>query len=379
MILARTRCLANLVQYTKARGVHRAEVPLDVSAEYVVSAGNALSGIAARPGNAALGDPDQYDHVMAQVLRRAERVAGSDIAVLLESEPGVEAETFARFIHERSRRAGGRFVSFPCRATPEGRLEADLFGQSARPFGAPFEGQPGLFEVARGATLFLDEITAISLEGQIRLSRILSTGEVMRINGHSATAVDVRIVAGTRRDLAREVAEGRFLEDLYKQLFIAAIRLPSIRDRKAELPALLDRLLVETNARCSAMTPKRLSPEARNALLARSWPGNVTELRNALTRLVVWAERETISASDVRQHLQTEDEAHREEGVLGRALDDSFRMEELLDEVSRSYIERALDESGGVKAKAVELLGMSNATTLTNWMKRLGIDGGAKR
>jgi len=379
IVLARTRCPAELIQCSPDGVVEEAKIPFDISAEFVGSAETSLMETVAKSSDAALGSADTRCHAMAQVLRRAERVAMSDVPVLLEGEPGVEAEALARFIHERSRRASARLVSFPCRAIPGERVAAELFGQAGRFFEAPFEDRPGQIEVARGATLFLDEIAAIPLEGQARLSRLLSAGVAMRLGGLEPIPVDVRVIAGTSRDLAREVAEGNLLEELYAQLSIASIRIPSIRHRSGELPTLLERLLADTNARCSAMTPKRLSPEARSALLARPWPGNVTELRAALTRLVVWSESETISETDVRQHLSTESQAEQQDGILGRPLDGAFRMEKVLDEVSRSYIERALEESGGVKARAVELLGMSNATTLTNWMKRLGIEGTPKK
>jgi len=379
IILSRTRWPADLVQTTPSGEVRSADVPYDVTAEFLDGAVRIVTGQVSRPGDAALGDPGRCGPQMAETLRRAERLSMTDAPVLLEGEAGVEAEAFARLVHQRSRRAAARFVSFPCRATSREHIEAELFGQAARVFGAPFQDQPGQLELARGATVFLDEVAEIPLGGQARLSRLLSTGTATRLGGLAPTPVDVRVIAGTTRDLAVEVAEGRFLEDLYRQLSIAAVRIPSIRERKDELPELINRLLAETNDRCSAMTPKRFSPEARNELLSRDWPGNVTELRNSLTRLVVWAEHETISVDDVRQHLGIEAKTARADGILGRPFDESFRMEDVLDEVSRSYIERALEEAGGVKAKAVELLGMSNATTLTNWMKRLGLGGGAKR
>jgi DNA-binding NtrC family response regulator len=380
IVLARTRYAANLVQWSEARGVEAADVPFDVSSEFIERADSILGGTASEPSLVALGEAATRG-AMEQVLRRAERAALSDVAILLEGDPGVEAEALARFIHERSRRAQARFLSFDCRTIGNDRLDSSLFGQTGRFFNPPFEDRLGQLELADGSTLFLDEIGAIPMEGQARLSRMLSEGELTRVGSTTPIPVDVRIVAGTSRDLAAEVSKGSFLENLYRQLSVAAIRIPSIRERHDELPLLIDVLLAESNARCSAMTPKRLSPEAKNLLLARAWPGNVTQLRTVLTRLVVWAGAETITETDVRQNLPEEPEIGAEmtgDRILGRPFDGGFRMESVLDEVSRSYIERALAETGGVKAKAVELLGMSNATTLTNWMKRLGIEGARK-
>lgn len=213
------------------------------------------------------------------------KVAATNAAVLLTGESGVGKEVVARAIHQASSRAAGAFLKVNCAALPEDLLESELFGHQRGSFTGAYRDKPGKFELADKGTLMLDEIGEVPLPMQAKLLHVLQDGEFARVGGERTLETDVRVLAATNRDLPAEIQAGRFREDLYYRLNVIEIRVPSLRDRRDEIPALVDHFLTTANAEYGRAMD--LSPSTRRLLTEYGWPGNVRELENMIKRLVV--------------------------------------------------------------------------------------------
>lgn len=232
-----------------------------------------------------------------QLLELAVRVAQSDSTVLISGESGTGKEVLARFIHQQSRRAGQAFVAINCAAIPDNMLEATLFGHEKGAFTGAIAAQAGKFEQADGGTLLLDEISEMPLGLQAKLLRVLQEREVERVGGRKPVSLDIRVLATTNRDLAGEVAAGRFREDLYYRLSVFPMAWQPLRDRPADIVPLAERLLARHVSKMRH-AQVRLSAEARACLQAYAWPGNVRELDNALQRALILQQGGVIEAAD---------------------------------------------------------------------------------
>ena len=210
----------------------------------------------------------------------------------------------------------------------------------------------------------------------VRLLRALQAKEVTPLGASNPVKVDVRIIAATHRDLAADVATGRFREDLFHRLAVGILRLPPLREREGDVGLLTDRFLEQINADARGRPEaqeKKLSQGAKNVLLSYAWPGNVRELYHTLLRAAIWSRSEEVTADDIHSALL---QIQRQgDNVLGRPLTQDFDLQGLLDDVSREYVARAMKQTGGRKTAAAKLLGFANHQTLGNWMKKLGIAG----
>ncbi|MCL6641152.1 MAG: sigma-54 dependent transcriptional regulator, partial [Candidatus Rokubacteria bacterium] len=231
-----------------------------------------------------------------EVLSMIDRVAASDSPVLIHGESGTGKELVARTIHLKSRRASRPFVSVNCGALPDTLLETELFGHKRGAFSGAIASRVGLFEAADGGTLFLDEIGEMSAAMQVRLLRVLDSGEVRRVGEERAFHVDVRIVAATNKDLAREAAEGRFRWDLYYRVATIVIPVPPLRRRRDDIPLLVEHFAAHGGR---SGKPLRFSPEAMERLLRYEWPGNIRELRNLIERLQILHEGDEVQPGDL--------------------------------------------------------------------------------
>ena len=231
---------------------------------------------------------------MVHVIARARRVAPRSVPVLIQGESGTGKELLARAIHRASPRRDRSFLAVNCGAIPAELVESELFGHEKGAFTGADRARVGYFEAADGGSLFLDEVGELSMLAQVKFLRILQDGKVLAVGSRSHRDVDVRIIAATNRSLAGEVAEGRFREDLFYRLAVADLKLPALREREGDLGLLVERLLEQVNgehANQPGFEPKKISPGARNLLMAHPWPGNVRELLNTLHRTALWSLR----------------------------------------------------------------------------------------
>jgi transcriptional regulator with GAF, ATPase, and Fis domain len=222
---------------------------------------------------------------MREIFGLIERIAPTEATVLIEGETGTGKDLVARTIHGISRRKGGPFIVVDCGAVAGNLIESELFGHEKGAFTGASATRQGAFELANGGTLFLDELGELSLELQPKLLRVLEQREIRRVGGNRTIKVDIRVVAATKRDLLREVQQGKFREDLFFRLAVVPIRMPSLKERKEDLPLLVRSFLT----RIDGGQPRELDESAMSALVAHDWPGNVRELRNVLERGVYLA------------------------------------------------------------------------------------------
>ncbi|MGE3844108.1 MAG: sigma-54 interaction domain-containing protein [Vicinamibacterales bacterium] len=383
ILLGKTRFPAELIESSKEHGVRIVSVPFDISADFLpdllreqderlrqASAGEA-------PDAPEFADIIYRSRVMDRLIHRARRVAPRNVPVLIEGESGTGKEMFARAIHRTSPRRDRPFISVNCGAIPAELVESELFGHEKGAFTGALDQRRGYFEAANGGTLFLDELGELPAQAQVKLLRVIQEGEVVRLGARTPVKVDVRIVAATNRTLTQEIAEGRFREDLFYRLAVAVLNIPPLRERTGDLGVLIDHLLEQVN-REAAVEPgykdKKLSAGAKTLLMAHPWPGNVRELFNTLRRAAIWSDGATISAEDMREALlPTATPGNRE--VSNRPLGDGFNLQDLLKEVARSYLQRAMEEAHGNKTKAAELVGLPSYQTLTNWLAKYEVRG----
>ena len=237
------------------------------------------------------------------VLDRLRQVAPVDITVLLEGESGVGKELFATALHGLSRRRHKAFVVVNCGAIPEGLIESELFGSEKGAYTGSVGQRTGFFEEADGGTLFLDEVGEMPLQAQVRLLRVLETGQFSRVGSSQVQTTDARIVAATNKDLGEEVAAGRFREDLYYRLSPVIVRIPPLRQRPEDIGPLFETFMRRIARRYDAPVP-RLEPDARRLLLQYGWPGNVRELRNVAEQAVVLTRGGALGAEALRPYLR---------------------------------------------------------------------------
>jgi len=293
-----------------------------------------------------------------EVKRQARRAAQSGASVLLLGETGTGKELLAHAIHAGSVRAQRPFISVNLAAVPETLLEAEFFGVAPGAYtGADRKGRDGKFRLADGGTLFLDEIGDMPLALQAKLLRALQEQEFEPLGSNQVIKVDVRVIAATSRDLRKLASEGRFREDLYYRLNVLPIRLPTLRDRLSDLEALAESLLEGIAVR-TGMPQRELAPSALAALASYPWPGNVRELRNLLEQAAMLTDSHRLSGEDFAAILPTAAAVPAEDAAL-RTL---RPLPQLIAEIERNSIESALAATGGNKASAAKLLGISRAT-----------------
>lgn len=305
---------------------------------------------------------------MLRVFDLVEKVANTDATVLVLGESGTGKELVARAIHYNSSRAEKPFVPVNCGAIPEELLESELFGHEKGAFTGAFRMRMGRFELAQGGSIFLDEISEMSPNLQVKLLRVLQEREFERVGGVKSIKADVRIIAATNKDLDVEVKEGRFREDLYYRLNVIPINLPPLRDRKEDIPLLakyfIDKYSVEKTGRI-----REFSRNAMNVLLRYRWPGNVRELENLVERLSVLCDRPVVEVDDLPDKI-LRGTAHVSSIIPHIELpDEGIDLSSTVSEFEKSIIIQALNRSNWVKNRAAKLLRL-NRTTLVEKIKK---------
>jgi transcriptional regulator with GAF, ATPase, and Fis domain len=330
------------------------------------SAGEILAEVLAGRVTLQAHDMVGDSQAMRLVYGRIRKLAPSDCTVLISGETGTGKELAARAIHQNSPRARRPFVAINCAALTESLLESELFGHEKGAFTGALSLKKGRFEIADGGTIFLDEIGELAPPLQSKLLRALQYHEFERVGGTRTVRVDVRVVAATNRDLAAEVAAGKFRQDLWYRLNVVNLTMPPLRERREDIPS----LAAHFAAKYARGRVVEFSPDALQALTGHDWPGNVRELENAIERAVVLGSSDRIAAEDLPD-LLLEPAGDAESGA-GAAFHDGVR------ETKRRLILEAIDRSGGNYAAAARLLGL-NPTYLHRLLKNLQIKDVAAR
>jgi two-component system response regulator AtoC len=290
---------------------------------------------------------------MRAVFKAIGLAAASDAAVLIVGESGTGKELVAAALHRHSARSAGPLIRVNCGALPEGLVESELFGHERGAFTGADRQKPGRFERADGGTIFLDEVGELPLPAQAKILRVLQQHEFERVGGIETLHTDARVISATHRDLSREVAAGRFREDLYYRLNVARIVIPPLRDHPEDIAPLADHLLRRLERR-HGWGVLSLSPEALSALQERTWPGNVRQLENVLARAAIAARGRTI----LPEHLDADESADPAVPSAGGPAE-SLPLRALLAVVERRAIQRALLACGGNRTRTAERLGIS--------------------
>jgi two-component system response regulator HydG len=309
----------------------------------------------AASGRSGLGAMVGRSASMRGLYELVEHVAHSSAPVLLRGESGSGKELVARALHSEGPRAAQPFVAVNCTALPHALLESELFGHVKGAFTGATTPRRGLFVEADQGTLFLDEIGDMPAELQAKLLRVLEDGEVRAVGADASRTVDVRIIAATHQELEARVREGRFRADLFYRLNVVTLRIPSLRERREDIPLLVEHFIARARGRNPRSKVTGLSPEVVAALGAMPWPGNVRELENLVERLVVLVPRETVELADLRLHAPV---ASNEAHPLAAAQQELWPLRQLEGE----YISWVVAHCGGNKTRAAEILGIDVST-----------------
>lgn len=313
---------------------------------------------------------------MRSIFDLIQTVAPQSSRVLITGESGTGKELVARAIHENSARVKEPFITVNCGAFPEALLESELFGYVKGAFTGANENREGLFQAADGGTLFLDEIGNMSLTMQVKLYRVLQEGKVRPVGSTEEADVDVRVIAATNKDLAKEIAEGRFREDLYYRLSVIPIHLPPLRERREDIP-LLVRHFLEQFRTATGKNIEGIEPKAMERLEAYDWPGNVRELENTIERAVALETGKRVSQEGLPEKILLYYQNHYEEQKIAERPvqlipNGGVDLAAHVSEIERAYLLGALECAGGVRTKAAQLLKMTYRS-FRHYAKKHGI------
>ncbi len=312
---------------------------------------------------------------MRSIFELIQNIAPQSSRVLITGESGTGKELVARAIHENSARVKSPFITINCGAFPETLLESELFGYVKGAFTGANDNRRGLFHAAHTGTLFMDEIGNMSVTMQVKLYRVLQEGKVRPIGSTDETDVDVRVIAATNKDFEKEIAEGRFREDLYYRLSVIPIHLPPLRERRDDIP-LLAREFLGRFAKSMSKSIEGIEPEAMRRLEVYDWPGNVRELENTIERAVALEAGRRISSDALPDKIRN----HHQQSITGAAHngngpalpEDGLNLEEHIQKIERSYLLAALERSGGVRTQAANILKMSYRS-FRHYAKKYGV------
>ena len=300
--------------------------------------------------------------IMRSIFTQILKVAPTDSTVLILGESGTGKELVAMSLYEHSRRRGETFVKLNCVAIPENLLESELFGHEKGAFTGATSQKTGKFEIADGGIIFLDEIGDMPMTTQAKLLRVLQEKEFERVGGNRTIKVDIRFIVATNKNLPEMVKQGQFREDLYYRINVFSIYLPPLRERKEDIPYLVDHFLEKSEK------PVQISPHALQVITGYSWPGNVRELQNTIERAAVLTETGMIEPAHLPAHLTGVMAGHQEHEKT-----DSLSIDERIGDIEKGLIIEALIRTGGVQVRAAEILGI-NQRSLWHRIKKHGID-----
>lgn len=384
IILSKTSHPAELIESSREQGVKTVALPFEISADYIpdilTPADDEILRLAQglSPESPEFGAIVHRSKEMKRVIIQARRLAIHDVPVLIQGESGTGKELFARAIHAASTRKDEHFVAVNCGSIPPELVESEFFGHKKGSFTGAVADRDGYFSIADGGTLFLDEVGELPLSSQVKLLRAIQENKISKVGSNKAESVNVRIVAATNRNLIEDVASGRFREDLFHRIAVGLLYLPALRERHGDLNLIIDHILDTINRKFGekpGWIHKNLSVGARNIMHQHSWPGNVRELYNTLTRAAIFIAGKTIEVEDIGEALFPVSPPLKEnEETLNRSLGKGFSLPDLLADIARHYLKRAVEESKGNKTKIASLLGFSNYQTVSNWLKKYEVE-----
>ncbi len=291
---------------------------------------------------------------MQELFRLIPKIAQSSSNVLIIGESGSGKELVASAMHNLSQRREKNLVTINCAAFPEGLLESELFGHMKGSFTGAIYNKQGLFEIADGGSVLLDEIAEMPTNLQSKLLRVLENGIFRRIGGTTDIKVDVRVISATNKDIKEEVSAGRFREDLFYRLNVVPITIPPLRERKQDIPLLADHFLRKISG-----NTKRITSDAMKMLINNPWKGNVRELENVIERVALLTDKEEITPSDLPPEISGGAGYAIEMKGIPAITDEGVDIDKIVEEIERKYLLRALEKTGGVKTEAAKLLKLS--------------------
>jgi len=384
IILSKTSHPAEVIESSQEKGVKTVTLPFELSADFVPDILTPADDEILKLTQGLPPESPEFSTIihrskeMKRVIAQARRLAVHDVPVLIQGESGTGKELFARAIHTTSPRKDKPFVAVNCGAIPQELVESEFFGHKKGSFTGAIADSEGYFSSADGGTLFLDEIGELAIPAQVKLLRAIQENKISRVGSSKAEAINIRIIAATNRILIEDVASGRFREDLFHRLAVGVLHLPPLRNRQGDLNPVIDHILENINRKFEGRfgwKHKKLSAGARNIMHQHPWPGNIRELYNTISRAAILIAGETIETDDIREALFPVSSSQKDqEKILNRSLGNGFSLPDVLSDVARHYLKKAVAESRGNKTKVAALLGLANYQTVSNWLKKYGIE-----
>lgn len=375
VLLGKSIAKCQLLQTSPQGELIEVEIPVDFATEYSKSSTGAIQSLTSDIPqlSSAFEAITAKSKIMQLLVKKAHRLALSDLPALVLGESGSGKEVMATAIHNASSRSDKPFRAVNCGALPENLVDSILFGHVKGAFTGADKDHAGLFEQSNGGTLFLDEVGELPLNVQVKLLRALQQKEITRVGDVKSKVVDVRIIAATHQDLFQMTSQGAFREDLFYRLAVGVIEMPPLRARAEDIPELISTLMSDINQQVEKhplFESKKISADAINFAKSYPWPGNIRELWNTLNRAVLWSESPTISTEDLQSSVLS---AGRRQSSLGEFFVPGD-IQQYIDTIKKDAVESALEYSRNNKSKAAEALGLKSHQTLSGWMTKLGIE-----
>lgn len=375
VLLGKSIAKCQLLQTSPKGEIIEVDIPVDFATEYNKSSIGAIQSLTSDIPqlSSAFEAITAKSKIMQLLVKKAHRLASSDLPALVLGESGSGKEVMATAIHNASSRSDKPFRAVNCGALPENLVDSILFGHVKGAFTGADKDHSGLFEQANGGTLFLDEVGELPLNVQVKLLRALQQKEITRVGDVKSKVVDVRIIAATHQDLFQMISQGAFREDLFYRLAVGVIEMPPLRARSEDIPELISTLMNDINQQAEKhplFESKKISTDAINFAQSYSWPGNIRELWNTLNRAVLWSESTTISVEDLQTSVLSAGRNQFSQGDFSVPGD----IQQYIDNIKKDAVELALEYSRNNKSKAAEALGLKSHQTLSGWMTKLGIE-----